>query len=79
MVAPRARDAAVALAGGVVVIVLLRPTSGQDSMPPRCWNALGREVPCEGSSLWPAVAVAVLLFLVMWLVTARQAATSPRS
>jgi hypothetical protein len=68
VVAPRSRDVAVAMLGGTAVAVLLWPTSGRDSMPPKCWNALGSEVPCEGSSLLPALAVALGLFIAMWLV-----------
>ena len=63
----RGRDVAVAMLGGAGVLVLLWPTSGQDSNPPKCWNAFGSEVPCEGSSLFPALAVALALFIAMWL------------
>jgi hypothetical protein len=69
VVTPRSRDVAVAMLGGTAALVLLGPTSGQDSMPPKCWNAFGSEVPCEGSSLLPALAVALALFIAMWLVT----------
>jgi hypothetical protein len=69
VVAPRSRDVAVAMLGGTAVVVLLWPTSGQDTMPPKCWNAFGGEVPCEGSSILPALAVTLALFTAMWLVT----------
>jgi hypothetical protein len=59
--------------GGTAVLALLWPTSGQDSMPPKCWNAFGSEVPCEGSSLLAALAVALALFIAMWLFTVWQA------
>lgn len=42
-------------------------------MPPKCWNTFGSEVSCEGSSLLPALAVALVLFMAMWLVTIWQA------
>jgi hypothetical protein len=73
VVLPRSRDVAVAMLGGAAVLVLLWPISGQDSMPPKCWNALGSEVPCDRSSLLPALAVALALFIAMWLFTAWRA------
>ena len=71
--APRVRDVAVAVLGGIAVFVLLWPHSGQDSMPPKCWNAFGSEVSCEQSTLPRVLAVAVVLFFMMWLVSVWQA------
>jgi hypothetical protein len=69
MVPPRVRDVLVALFGAVILLVLRRPTSGQDTSVSRCWNAFGHEVPCEGSSMGLAVAVALALFTVMYAFT----------
>lgn len=37
---------AVSLIAGIVVIVLLIPASGVDTLPPTCWSVFGYEVPC---------------------------------
>ena len=66
---PRIRDVAVAVLGGFVVFLLLWPSSGQDSMPPKCWNTFGSEVSCDQPTLPRVLVVAVALFLLMWLVS----------
>ena len=66
---PRGRDLVIA---GVVTLAIglyLRPSSGQDSLPPKCWNLLGAEVSCDGT-VWPiAVAAGVVAFLACWAVS----------
>jgi hypothetical protein len=69
VVAPRVRDVAVALFSVVVLLVLRRPTSGQDTSVARCWNAFGNEVPCGGPSLGLAVGVGLASFTVMYSFT----------
>lgn len=32
---------------GIVVIALLLPVGGVDTLPPRCWSAFGYDVPCN--------------------------------
>ena len=71
--APRVRDVAGAVLGGIAVFLLLFPHSGQDSMPPKCWNAFGGEVSCDESTLPRVLTAAVVLFLAMWLVSVWQA------
>jgi len=67
--APRIRDVVIAVLGGFIIFLLLRPNSGQDSMPPKCWNAFDGEVDCDRSA-WPwALVVAVALLVVMWLLS----------
>lgn len=51
-------DGGLALAAAAGVIIVLQPTSGQDSNPPICWNRLGSEVSCEGTP-WLLVAIVV--------------------
>lgn len=66
MVAPRVRDAAVAFIGGFTVVVYQLPMSGQDSNPPKCWNAFGNEVACQGPKWASALTVAAVLLVIMW-------------
>ena len=62
-----------AVLGGITVFLFLDPSSGQDSMPPKCWNRFGSEVDCAAST-WPRVlAVSAALLVVMWLVSVWQA------
>ena len=76
MSVPRIRDVLVAVVGGLAIFLLLQPSSGQDSMPPKCWNALGSEVDCDQSP-WPwTPVVAVSLLVVMWSISILHARTN---
>lgn len=59
---------AVSILAGLVVMVLLAPASGVDTLPPQCWSVLGYGVPC-GSwlSLAAGAATAGVVGLALWL------------
>ena len=46
------RDVAIALLAGLVVLVLLFPASGVDTLPPECFSVFGYTVPCDGWGRW---------------------------
>jgi hypothetical protein len=48
----------VALLVGLVVIVLLAPASGVDTLPPECYSVLGYTVPCDARWAFAAGALA---------------------
>jgi hypothetical protein len=63
---------ALAVLAGVVVLVVLFPGSGVDSLPPRCFAFVGYEVPCAGAVAPLAGAgTAVLVFVALRLVGRR--------
>ena len=59
---------AVPLIAGLVVLVLLAPASGVDTLPPQCWSVFGYGVPCgSGLSLAAGGATAGVVGLALWL------------
>ncbi len=61
---------AVGFAIGVLVLVLLllHPVGGVDSLPPRCWSMFGYDVPCHrGVSVAAGAALAVVVGFTLWL------------
>jgi hypothetical protein len=59
---------AIAVAAGLIVVLLLFPASGIDPIPPRCFSIVGYEVPCAAGVAWIAgIAAAGLVFAALWL------------
>jgi hypothetical protein len=59
---------AVSLIAGVVVVVLLIPSGGFDTLPPTCWSVFGHEVPCNANLSYAAgAATAGLVGFAFWL------------
>ena len=59
-------DTIVATVAGLLLLILLAPTSGVDTQPPECASALGYPVPCGwGLSVGAAVATAVVAAVVL--------------
>lgn len=57
----------IALLLGIVVLVLLAPASGADTLPPQCWAMLGYSVPCGSAlSIAAGAATAGLVGLALW-------------
>lgn len=64
-----ARIAIVALAG-LVVLVLLFPASGVDTLPPECYAVFGYPVPCgDGIAVAAGAGVAAVIGLLLWIVS----------
>lgn len=59
---------AIPLVAGVVVLVLLFPFSGVDTIPPQCLSLFGYSVPCgTGLSLAVGAATAGVAGMALWL------------
>ena len=59
-------DTIIATAAGLLVLILLAPTSGVDTRPPECTSAFGYPVPCGwGLSVGAAVAATVVAAVVL--------------
>lgn len=59
-------DTIIATAAGLLVLILLAPTSGTDTQSPECTSAFGYPVPCGwGLSVGAAVATAVVAAVVL--------------
>jgi hypothetical protein len=59
---------AVAFLAGLVVLVLLFPFSGVDTLPPQCLSLFGYGVPCgTAPSLAAGAATAAIVGLALWL------------
>jgi len=62
-----------AVAVGILVLLLLFPASGVDTLPPECYSVFGYVVPCgEGLSFGFALAGAVAGGAVAYLVVRRR-------
>ena len=57
---------AVALVAGVVVLLLLFPSSGVVPIPPQCFSLFGYSVPCDAGA-----ATAAVVGLALWLKSRR--------
>jgi len=59
-------DTIIATAAGLLVLILLAPTSGIDTQSPECTSAFGYPVPCGwGLSVGAAVAAALVAAVVL--------------
>ena len=59
---------AAALLAGLVVLLLLFPGSGVDTLPPECLSVFGYTVPCDAWVSWAAgAATAGVVGLGLWL------------
>lgn len=64
---------ALSILAGVVVLVLLAPASGADTLPPQCWAMLGYSVPCGSAlSLAAGAATAGIIGLALWFNSRRR-------
>ncbi len=64
---------AIALLGGIVVLVLHFPASGIDTQPPECSSVFGYTVPCEaGWSVAAGVAAAAVIGMMIWMANGRK-------
>lgn len=68
-------DGALALAAAGATTIVLQPTSGQDSNPPVCWNRLGYEVSCDGTS-WQLIACVVGIGVLVLILLGRRLTVS---
>lgn len=69
----KTRTIVIALAAGLVVLVLLFPGSGIDRQPPECYSVFGYVVPCDAWVAWAAaVAIGGLFGAAMWLIDRRR-------
>lgn len=63
----------VALLVGLLVLVLLAPASGADTLPPKCWGMLGYSVPCGSAlSLAAGAVTAGIVGLALWFNSRRR-------
>ena len=63
-----AAKVAIAVLAGLVVLVLLFPASGVDTLPPECYSVLGYTVPCGGGvAVAAGTAMAAVIGLLLWI------------
>lgn len=63
-----AAKVAVAVLAGLVVLVLLFPASGVDTLPPECYSVFGYTVPCGGGlAVAAGTATAAVIGVVLWI------------
>jgi len=64
---------ALALLAGLVVLVLLFPGSGVDTLPPQCVSVFGYSVPCAGGvAVAAGAATAGVVGLLLWIAGRRK-------
>jgi hypothetical protein len=58
---------AIVVLAGLIVLVLLLPVSGVDTLPPECYSVFGYTVPCgSGISVAAGAAAAAIIGLLLW-------------
>lgn len=68
-----AAKVAIALLAGLVVLVLLFPASGVDTLPPECYSVFGYTVPCgDGIAVAAGTALAAVIGLLLWIAGRRR-------
>lgn len=61
---------AIVVLAGLIVLVLLFPASGVDTLPPECYSVFGYAVPCgNGIAVAAGAAVAAMIGLLLWIVS----------
>lgn len=62
-----AAKVAIPVLAGLVVLVLLFPASGVDTLPPECYSVFGYTVPCGGGvAVAAGTATAAVVGLLLW-------------
>jgi hypothetical protein len=65
---PRVVKIVAPLLAGLVVLLLLSPAHGVDTLPPQCFSVVGYDVPCgEGLAVAAGAATAAVVGLALWL------------
>jgi hypothetical protein len=61
---------AIVVLAGLIVLVLLFPASGVDTLPPECYSVFGYTVACGGEvAVAAGTGVAAVIGLLLWIVS----------